>query len=57
MFKIVIVEDDEEIKEELKILLQNSEYEVDTISEFDNVAERILKKRTSFGVIRYKFAK
>lgn len=43
MFKIVIVEDDKEIKEELKILLQNSGYEVDTISEFENVDQKVLK--------------
>ena len=31
MFKIVIIEDDKEIREELKILLQNSGYEVKVI--------------------------
>lgn len=33
MFKIIIIEDDKEIREELKILLQNSGYEVKAISE------------------------
>lgn len=42
MFKIVIVEDDKEIREELTILLKNSGYEVKAIAEFDNVAEKIL---------------
>ncbi len=35
MFKIIIVEDDKEIRDELKILLQNSGYEVEAISEFE----------------------
>ncbi len=42
MFKIIIIEDDKEIREELKILLQNSGYEVKTISEFENVDNKIL---------------
>lgn len=42
MFKIIIIEDDREIREELKILLQNSGYEVKVISEFENVEEKIL---------------
>ena len=37
MFKIIIIEDDKEIREELKILLQNSGYEVEAISEFENL--------------------
>ncbi len=44
MFKIIIVEDDKEIREELKILLQNSGYEVKTISEFENVENKILEE-------------
>lgn len=42
MFKIIIVEDDKEIREELKILLQNSGYEVELIIEFENVDKKII---------------
>lgn len=42
MFKIIIVEDDKEIREELKILLQNSGYEVELITEFENVDKKII---------------
>lgn len=45
MFKIIIVEDDKEIREELTILLQNSGYEVKAIAEFENVAEKILENQ------------
>ena len=45
MQKILIVEDDEEIREELKILLQNSGYDVKIISEFDNVDEKVLEEQ------------
>ena len=44
MFKIIIVEDDREIQEELTILLQNSGYEVKAISEFENVYSKILEE-------------
>ena len=42
MFKIIIVEDDKEIRDELKILLQNSGYEVELITEFENVDKKII---------------
>ena len=45
MFKIVIIEDDKEIREELKILLQNSGYEVKVISEFENVENKIIEEQ------------
>ena len=45
MFKIIIVEDDKEIREELKILLQNSGYKVTAISEFENIEDKILEKQ------------
>ena len=35
MYKIIIVEDDVQIREELKILLENSEYIVEVIKEFN----------------------
>ena len=44
MFKIIIVEDDKEIREELKILLQNSGYKVEVISDFTNTAETLLNQ-------------
>ena len=44
MFKIMIIEDDKEIRGELKILLQNSGYEVKAISEFENVSDKILEE-------------
>ena len=37
MYKIMIVEDDIEIREELKILLQNNGYEVKVTTNFENV--------------------
>lgn len=43
MFKIIIVEDDNKVREELKTLLQNSGYEVKAISEFENVEEQIIE--------------
>lgn len=42
MYKISIVEDDKEIREELKILLQNSGYEVNLITDFQNAEQQIL---------------
>lgn len=45
MQKIVIVEDDKEIREELKILLQNSGYEVKTIVNFENIDQAILEEQ------------
>ncbi len=43
MYKITIVEDDNEIREELKILLQNSGYEVNVLVNFENVEQQIFK--------------
>lgn len=45
MFKILIIEDDKEIREELTILLQNSGYEVKAISEFEKVDQKILEEQ------------
>ena len=44
MFKIIIVEDDKEIREELKILLENSGHKVKLIEDFDNVADKIIQE-------------
>ena len=41
MYNILIIEDDVEIREELKILLQNSGYKVNTITNFENVEKQI----------------
>ena len=43
MYKILIIEDDIEIREELKILLQNSGYEVNTITDFNNVENQVFE--------------
>lgn len=44
MFKIIIVEDDKEIREELKILLENSGHKVKLIEDFENVANKIVQE-------------
>ena len=44
MFKIIIIEDDKEIREELKILLENSGHKVKLIEDFDNVADKIIQE-------------
>ena len=44
MYKIIIVEDDKEIREELTILLKNSGYDVICITDFENVEKQILEK-------------
>ena len=44
MYKIIIVEDDKEIREELTILLKNSGYDVVCITDFENVEKQILEK-------------
>lgn len=43
MKKILIVEDEASIREELKSLLINASYEVETIEDFTNVLEQLLK--------------
>lgn len=43
MYKILIIEDDIEIREELKILLQNSGYEVETIIDFKNIEKQVFE--------------
>lgn len=46
MYKITIIEDDPEIREELKIFLQNSGYEINLITNFENVESQILEIET-----------
>lgn len=45
MFKIIVVEDDQQIREELKILLQNTGYEVEAICDFENVTQTVLEEK------------
>ena len=45
VFKIIIMEDDFQIREELTRFLQNSGYEVEKIFDFENVAENVLKQK------------
>ena len=45
MYKIMIVEDDIEIREVLKILLQNNGYEVKVTTNFENVEKQILEEQ------------
>ena len=45
MYKIMIVEDDIEIREELKILLQNNGYEVIVTTNIENVEKQILEEQ------------
>ena len=42
MYKIIIVEDDKEIREELTILLKNSGYDVICITDFENVENSLI---------------
>lgn len=44
MYKIIIVEDDKEIREELTILLKNGGYDVFCITDFENVEKQVLEK-------------
>ena len=45
MFKIIIVEDDKEIREELKILLENSGHQVKLVTDFENVPQKIIDEQ------------
>ena len=51
MYKIIIVEDDVQIREELKILLENSEYIVEVIKEFNDVEEKILRSNSNLVLL------
>ena len=46
MYNITIIEDDPEVREELKILLQNSGYKINLITDFQNVEEQVLESQT-----------
>lgn len=42
MYKILVVEDDEEIRQELRVLLTNALYQVEATEQFESVEEQIL---------------
>ncbi len=44
MYRIMIVEDDESIRNELEVLLKNALYEPVCVTDFDNLPEQILKE-------------
>ena len=46
MYNITIIEDDTEVREELKILLQNSGYKINIITDFENVEKQVLESET-----------
>lgn len=46
MYNITIIEDDTEIREELKVLLQNSGYKINLITCFENVEKQVLEYET-----------
>ena len=45
MPKILIIEDDEKLREELKIFLNKNGYEATTLTTFDNTIQEILKRK------------
>ena len=45
MPKILIIEDDEKLREELKIFLNKNGYEATTLTTFDNAIQEILKRK------------
>lgn len=45
MFKIIIVEDDKEIREELKILLENSGHQAKLVTDFENAHQKIIDEQ------------
>ena len=51
MKKILIVEDEKIIRNELKTLLENSGYEVITIENFDNPKEDIIKSKADLVLL------
>lgn len=42
-YKILIIEDEQEIREELEILLKNAGYEVEKITKFEDVANQVIE--------------
>lgn len=51
MKKILIVEDDEKLREELKIFLEKNGYEVDYLESFDNITQNILDSKSDLVLL------
>ena len=55
MKKILIIEDDEAIRNELKTFLCRYNYDALVIEKFENVRRRDRKRKCGFNSFRYKF--
>ena len=51
MYRILIVEDDEKLRQELKIFLEKNGYEVVILEEFENAVEDIVKTGSDLSLI------
>ena len=51
MKKILIVEDDEKLRNELEIFLNNNGYEAESLKQFDNTIEDILKTKADLMLL------
>lgn len=51
MKKIIIVEDDQKLRKELEIFLNNNGYMIETITQFENVTEQILEKNPNLVLL------
>ena len=51
MYKVLIVEDDEKLRDELEIFLKNNGYEADSLKKFDNTVQDILDKKTDLVLL------
>ena len=51
MAKILIVEDDKKLREELKIFLEKHGYEVIVLEKFDNTIEEILASKSNLVLL------
>ena len=54
MYRIMIVEDDESIRNELEVLLKNALYEPVCVTDFDNLPEQILKEDPDLVLLQKK---
>lgn len=51
MQKILIVEDDEKLRKELEIFLENNGYKVESLKEFENTVSSILNANTNLVLL------